>query len=426
MVALVCDFCGAFWRFVYVQMVAHYLNGSVIVLSGIKIIGRKFQWSRSAVIRVIIPEFLCAYRKFFQTIIVKNPLFPFLIYVRIQPCRKYSSPEPRFSGTNGVVPVSVFLSSMTKKQCSFKPLLSPYSVGRPVDLGREFQRQALRELEIGFGMGEVLIRNARRFPERDFIGLEFHWERFYKTLRGIELEDTAGGARLTNIRIIKLDARIVFERLLDIRTLDKVYCLFPCPWPKKGHVKHRLFSGPFLKLVNSRLKNDGELTVLTDYYPYCTWILEQADSTGFHVEVQTVSSQHETKFEKKWRGEGQEEFFQIRFRKQRHIRVPLKKDTRLKNYSLKEFDRSALRLEDEKGDISVIFKDVLFDETQQRGMVRALVAEEHLTQHVWIAITHKDDRWRIACAEGQNFFPTEGVARALELVYAAARKTSIN
>jgi hypothetical protein len=41
----------------------------------------------------------------------------------------------------------------------------------------------------------------------------------------------------------------------------------------------------------------------------------------------------------------------------------------------------------------------------------------------WIDIIKKQNKWRIAGVEGQNFFPTAGIAEALDLVYEAARKS---
>lgn len=312
---------------------------------------------------------------------------------------------------------------MNKKDCSFEPIISPYALKRPVNWGEQFNRRASIDVEIGFGMGEVLMQAAQRSPERNFIGIEQRWERVYKTLCAITRKQSSDQDTLKNIRILKIDAHVVFERLVAQKTIDFIYCLFPCPWPKKGHIKHRLFSNGFLRLLNSRLKKGGQIKIVTDFYPYREWILEQAGRTGFQIETKTVSAQYNTKFEKKWKEEGQEKFFELGFLKKRHINVPHKKDTPLKSYTLDHFDIDRLRLRDEKGDITVIFKELVFDKQKQKAMIHALVAEEHLTQHFWVSVIRKQKKWRILKAEGQNFFPTPGIARALALVYEAALDT---
>ena len=313
---------------------------------------------------------------------------------------------------------------MKAKYCSFKSLVSPYELEGPIDWSKRFNRCAPIDVEIGFGVGEVLMRMAQESPGRDFIGIEQHWERICKTLRVMTKEQSQAPGVFGNIRILRVDARVVFERLFSPESIDSVYCLFPCPWPKKGHIKHRLFNNDFLRLVNSRLKEGGKVRIVTDFYPYSQWVLDQVKGAGFRVETETIQPQYETKFERKWRDEGQEEFFRLDLFKKKHIEVPVKKDIVLKNYTLNEFNIDRLQLRDEKGQISVIFKDTVFDRDQQKGMILALIAEEHLIQHFWITIIKKGNVWRIARADGQNFFSTPGIAKALALVYEAAKSTN--
>jgi tRNA (guanine-N7-)-methyltransferase len=309
---------------------------------------------------------------------------------------------------------------MKSKYYSLKPFISPYTLDKPVDWGRPFNRSAPLDVEIGFGMGEMLRRMAEQSPERNFIGIEQHWERVCKTLRTmVGREDL-----YARVRILKVDARVAFERLIAPESVDNIYCFFPCPWPKKSHIKYRLFSNGSLRLFNNRLKGAGTIKIVTDFHPYIEWVLAQAQETGFQGEVKTVRPRYDTKFERKWRDEGQEEFFELSFRKEKHIEVPVEEDIHLKSYTLKDFCADRLQLDDEKGDISVIFKGKLFDRDQQKVMVQCLVAEGHLAQYFWVSIVKKKDQWMVVRAESQNFFSTAGIARALELVYEAAERTN--
>jgi len=312
---------------------------------------------------------------------------------------------------------------MKSKDCSFTSLISPYDLRKPIDWSKQFNRRAPIDVEIGFGMGEILMRMAQESPDRDFIGIEQHWERICKTLRVMTRGQSSASGLFENIRVLRVDARVVFERLFASKSIDIVYCLFPCPWPKKGHIKNRLFNNNFLRLLNNRLKKGGTVRIVTDFYPYFEWVLAEVKGAGFRVETAAVQPQYDTKFERKWRDEGQEEFFKLDLFKKRHIEVPVQKDIALKNYTLNKFDINRLQLRDEKGKISVIFKDTVFDRDKQKVMIHSLIAEEHLTQHFWITIAKKQKTWRIARTEGQNFFPTPGIAKALALVYEAAKST---
>ena len=318
---------------------------------------------------------------------------------------------------------------MNTIDCSLKPLVPFYQEKRPVDWLKQFGRKAPLEVEIGFGLGEVLIRFAKENPDRDFIGIEQHWERIYKCLRGIEREKSVAdpartGRYLDNIKILRIDARLAFERLIGPETVDRIYCLFPCPWPKKRHVKNRLFSNEFLRLSNSRLKKNGEIKVVTDFDPYFNWIQGELPGTGFAIKKNVIQPQFDTKFERKWFAEGKREFFELSLLKKKHVRVPVKEDTALKEYRLKEFDPQRFQFQDVKGEISVILKDRLYDPRKEILLIHLIVAEPDLTQHLWVSIMKEKDHWSVARGDGQEFFPTPGIAEALRSVHDAAHSSS--
>ncbi|HBO96580.1 MAG TPA: hypothetical protein DE315_08825 [Candidatus Omnitrophica bacterium] len=302
----------------------------------------------------------------------------------------------------------------------FSPIIPYHRIQRPVLWHEQFGRRAPLEVEIGSGLGEFLIRSALAHPRRDYVGIELNWERICKTLTGITAERRQG--RLRNIRLLKIDARVAFERLFLPRSIDHVHCLFPCPWPKKGHIKHRLFSNAFLKLVNSRLKQRGRVKIVTDFLPYREWIWGEMEGSGFEVAAGTIEARYDTKFERKWQKEGQKEFYELDLTRTESIAVPVKEDAPLQAYQLKEFDPQRFCFENQAGAISVIFKEMLFDPARQKAMVHVVAAEEELTQHVWITVMKKGKIWRVCKSDGQNVLPTPAVARAIELVYEAGKK----
>ncbi|MBF0532705.1 MAG: hypothetical protein HQL23_06355 [Candidatus Omnitrophica bacterium] len=57
---------------------------------------------------------------------------------------------------------------------SLRRLLSCYDLPRPVDWTAVFKRQAPLVVEIGFGLGEILCRNALANPGSDYVGIELH------------------------------------------------------------------------------------------------------------------------------------------------------------------------------------------------------------------------------------------------------------
>jgi len=250
----------------------------------------------------------------------------------------------------------------------------------PVDWDAVFGRKAPLEVEIGFGTGEYLVGIARQEPARNFIGFEQSAKRTLKALRKIF------EARIDNVRLLQVDAAGAFRCCFAPGAIDRVHCLFPCPWPKKRHAKHRLLSSGFLKLVNSRLKAGGVLRVVTDHAPYAEWIVEEASGSGFEMTRRMIPPTFGTKFEKKWSAAGQQAFTELVFVKVADIQVEEDETAVMKTYFLKEIDPSKVEFSGASGEVSIQFKDFLFDNTRSRGMVQAVVTEDRRTQYVWLAI----------------------------------------
>ena len=122
-------------------------------------------------------------------------------------------------------------------------------------------------LEIGFGGGEHLVAQATAHPDHRFIGVEPFLNGVASCLRHIE----ESGAQ--NIRLHQGDARDVIARLPDA-SLDRVYILFPDPWPKTRHHKRRLIQPEFLGDLARVMKRGAELRFATDWANYAAWTLE--------------------------------------------------------------------------------------------------------------------------------------------------------
>jgi len=311
---------------------------------------------------------------------------------------------------------------MSEKTRGFlKPLVPHFDVARPLKQGRLFDQKGPVVIEIGFGLGEVLAQEAKANPRTNYIGVETSWERIIKTLKRLEREGvTAAG----NVRLFRLDATVLFERYIRQRSIEHAFSFFPCPWPKKKHEKYRLFSRSSLQLVNSRLKDNATLRIVTDHYPYVRWIEEQNINCGFSLVTRKIRSQFDTKFEKKWRNEGQEAFFEVTLKKTGHVPVKVKRDIIMKSYKLSAFDPQRFVIRELKDKATIVPRGTFFDAQKQVMFIQALVAEENLTQDFWATIIKKNNGWLLKKAEGHYFFPTPGVAMALEHIYEQARLSS--
>ena len=122
-------------------------------------------------------------------------------------------------------------------------------------------------LEIGFGGGEHLAAQAAAHPEQRFIGAEPFLNGVGSCLRHIEESGVA------NVRLHHGDARDLVARLPDA-ALDRVYILFPDPWPKTRHWKRRLIQADVIAELARVLKPGGDVRFATDWANYAAWTLE--------------------------------------------------------------------------------------------------------------------------------------------------------
>ncbi len=123
-------------------------------------------------------------------------------------------------------------------------------------------------LEIGFGGGEHLATQAARHPERLLLGAEPFINGVASALRHIDEQG------LKNVRLWAGDARELMGNLPDA-CLERLYLLFPDPWPKLRHHKRRIVDPAFVAEAARVLKPGGAFRSATDWADYANQMLEQ-------------------------------------------------------------------------------------------------------------------------------------------------------
>jgi len=129
-----------------------------------------------------------------------------------------------------------------------------------------FGRRAPRVLEIGFGNGDSLVRQAREHPQLDYIGVEVHEPGVGHCLLAIR------NAGIGNLRLIAHDAVEVLQHQVAPGSLQRINLYFPDPWPKKRHHKRRILQPPFVALCADSLARGGSLRIATDWADYAEHI----------------------------------------------------------------------------------------------------------------------------------------------------------
>ena len=127
-------------------------------------------------------------------------------------------------------------------------------------------------LEIGFGGGEHLAAQAKARPDVLLIGAEPFQNGVASALRHI---DEMG---LSNVRLHDGDARELLARIPDA-SLERIFVLFPDPWPKARHHKRRLVQADTAAEFARVLKRGGRLRFASDWADYVDWSLERLCAT---------------------------------------------------------------------------------------------------------------------------------------------------
>lgn len=142
-----------------------------------------------------------------------------------------------------------------------------------LDIDAIAQRKPLW-LEVGFGSGEHLVHQAKANPNVQFIGCEIYVNGVASLLGKIRREG------VENILIHAGDARDLLD-VLPANSLDKMFLLYPDPWPKARHHRRRFVTPEHLDPLAAKLKSGHEFRVATDIEDYVRQTLEEVPRAGF-------------------------------------------------------------------------------------------------------------------------------------------------
>jgi tRNA (guanine-N7-)-methyltransferase len=159
---------------------------------------------------------------------------------------------------------------LSARQTELRRTLLPQLTFRPGDDLLATFGNAVRDiwLEVGFGAGEHLFRQAEHHSEIGLIGAEPYEMGVAKLLAKL------GEKPLANIRIHEGDGRDIIDALPDAG-IGRFFLLFPDPWPKTRHHKRRFLQMDMLDRLARVLKPGAELRFATDDKSYLSYALER-------------------------------------------------------------------------------------------------------------------------------------------------------
>lgn len=194
-------------------------------------------------------------------------------------------------------------------------IIPPPGPGEVLDFAALFGPGVPVEMEIGSGKGGFVLRQAKSHPDRNYLGIEWA-NKFYKYAA-----DRMARWGLTNVRIMRTDARHFVIHRLAPGCLSALHVYHPDPWPKKRHVKRRLFQPTFVSAAVEALSPGARLAIQTDHAGYFEQIKEVTAARPELEPIPFVDEDHgtvgqnlQTNFEIKYEREGRT-FYRLAFSK---------------------------------------------------------------------------------------------------------------
>jgi tRNA (guanine-N7-)-methyltransferase len=151
----------------------------------------------------------------------------------------------------------------------FRDLLPRLAITLPegtLDPRSLFPQARAVALEIGYGGGEHLARQAAENPDTGFLGCEVFSGGIAKLIEAVD------GQGLENVRVFTDDALKLLAKLPEA-SIDSVHLLYPDPWPKTRHHKRRFVSPTTLSELARVIRPGGLFRFATDIEDYADWTL---------------------------------------------------------------------------------------------------------------------------------------------------------
>jgi tRNA (guanine-N7-)-methyltransferase len=119
-------------------------------------------------------------------------------------------------------------------------------------------------LELGAGHGHFLTDYAAAHPAEFCLGIDLQRDRVSRAERKCKR------AGLTNLAFLQAEALESIAQLPAHAKAQKIFILFPDPWPKRRHHKNRLIQSAFLSELAKRTSSNAQLYFRTDDTSYFT------------------------------------------------------------------------------------------------------------------------------------------------------------
>jgi len=143
-------------------------------------------------------------------------------------------------------------------------------------------------LELGCGKGEYTVGLGRKYPKRNFIGVDIKGARMW---RGCKTSVEEG---LRNVAFLRQKIQLI-ANMFAKNEVDEIWITFPDPQPKVA--KRRLTAPQYMERYAKILKPGGVINFKTDSEPLFDYTLEMIEEYGHELIVSVKDLYSEEGFE---------------------------------------------------------------------------------------------------------------------------------
>ena len=112
-------------------------------------------------------------------------------------------------------------------------------------------------LELGCGKGEYSVALSKKYPNKNFVGVDIKGARFWRGAK------TALENDFHNVAFLRTQIELI-DHCFDENEVAEIWITFPDPQIKYKRTKHRLITKPFLEKYQRILEPNGCIHLKTD------------------------------------------------------------------------------------------------------------------------------------------------------------------
>ncbi|GIV26744.1 MAG: tRNA (guanine-N(7)-)-methyltransferase [Bacteroidia bacterium] len=133
-------------------------------------------------------------------------------------------------------------------------------------------------IEIGCGRGEYTVGLAEKYPDKNFIGIDFKSNRMWTGAK------QAMEKKLNNVAFVRTKVEFL-DKVFAFSEVNEIWITFPDPQEQKSREKKRLTHPRFLEHYKKFLVPNGTIHLKTDNHKFFEYTLEVLKSRDIQPEL---------------------------------------------------------------------------------------------------------------------------------------------